>query len=136
MLEQFAEGNRAARHLTTSLGDRGRGRASPRRARARRAVARLGALDAFTRIRLQDALRDIWLDRRTTTLLVTHDVDEAIALGQRAVIVTPRPARIQRTLEIDLPYPRDRGSAQFADYRRAVPVEFGISHAVAMASAR
>ncbi len=68
-----------------------------------------GALDAFTRIRLQDALGAIWTTNRTTALLVTHDIDEAIALSQRVVVMTPRPGRVRRILPIDLPYPRDRG---------------------------
>jgi len=87
-----------------------------------------GALDAFTRIRLQDALQEIWQRSRTTAILVTHDIDEAIALGQRVVIMTPRPGRIRRTLDIDLPYPRDRGDDRFGAYRRDVFIEFGLSH--------
>jgi sulfonate transport system ATP-binding protein len=87
-----------------------------------------GALDAFTRIRLQNALEAIWLARKMTTILVTHDIDEAIALGQRIVILTPRPGRISRILPIDLSYPRDRGSEQFAHYRRELLIAFGLSH--------
>lgn len=87
-----------------------------------------GALDAFTRIRLQNALEAIWLTHKMTTILVTHDIDEAIALGQRVVILTPRPGRISRILTIDLPYPRDRASEQFAHYRRELLIAFGLSH--------
>lgn len=88
-----------------------------------------GALDAFTRMRLQDAFQDIWLAQRTTAILVTHDIEEAIDLGQRVVVMTPRPGCIRRVVEIDLPYPRDRGSDRFAAYRREILSEFDLSHA-------
>jgi ABC-type nitrate/sulfonate/bicarbonate transport system ATPase subunit len=91
------------------------------------AIAR--ALDAFTRIRLQDALQQIWLAHQVTTILVTHDIDEAIALSQRVVVLTPRPGRIARVFEIDLPYPRYRGSEGFATYQRELLAEFGLNHA-------
>ncbi len=76
------------------------------------------ALDAFTRIRLQDELQKIWSTHRITTMLVTHDIDEAIALSQRVLVMTARPGQIANTFTIDLPYPRNRGSEQFAAYRR------------------
>jgi sulfonate transport system ATP-binding protein len=90
-----------------------------------------GALDAFTRMRLQDAFQEIWLANRTTAILVTHDIEEAIDLGQRVVVMTPRPGRIRRVVEIDLPYPRDRGGERFAAYRRAILGEFDLSHVAA-----
>ena len=52
----------------------------------------LGALDAFTRMRMQDEVLRLWEARRTTMLLVTHDIDEAIYMSDRIVIMTPRPA--------------------------------------------
>jgi sulfonate transport system ATP-binding protein len=88
-----------------------------------------GALDAFTRMRLQDAFQEIWLSQRTTAILVTHDIEEAIDLGQRVVVMTPRPGRIRRVVEIDLPYPRDRGSERFTAFRREILAEFDLSHA-------
>ncbi len=90
-----------------------------------------GALDAFTRMRLQDALQEIWLASRTTAILVTHDIEEAIDLGQRVVVMSPRPGRIRRIVEIDLPYPRDRAGERFAAYRREILAEFDLSHAPA-----
>jgi len=90
-----------------------------------------GALDAFTRMRLQDAFQEIWLANRTTAILVTHDIEEAIDLGQRVVVMTPRPGRIRRVVAIDLPYPRDRGAERFAAYRREILAEFDLSHAAA-----
>jgi sulfonate transport system ATP-binding protein len=89
-----------------------------------------GALDAFTRMHLQDAFQEIWLANRTTAILVTHDIEEAIDLGQRVVVMTPRPGRIRRIVEIDLPYPRDRGSERFTAYRREILAEFEASHVV------
>lgn len=86
-----------------------------------------GALDAFTRIRLQDALHDIWAAHHVTALLVTHDIDEAVALAQRVVVLDPRPGRVRRVHEIDLPYPRDRASARFAEHRAALLGDFALS---------
>src|SRR5262249_23193587 len=80
----------------------------------------LGALDAFTRMRMQDEVLDLWQARLTTTLLVTHDIDEAIYMSQRILIMTPRPGRVERTIEVDLPRPRDRGSAEFLDLRSQI----------------
>jgi ABC-type nitrate/sulfonate/bicarbonate transport system ATPase subunit len=87
------------------------------------------ALDAFTRIRLQDALQAIWSTHRTTTLLVTHDIDEAIALCQRVLVMTTRPGHIAHTLSIDLSYPRNRGSEQFAAYRRDLLLALDLNQA-------
>ncbi|MFI0732492.1 ABC transporter ATP-binding protein [Streptomyces sp. NPDC021225] len=86
-----------------------------------------GALDAFTRIRLQDALHDIWAAHHVTAVLVTHDIDEAVALAQRVVVLDPRPGRVRRVHEIDLPYPRDRASARFAEHRSALLGDFALS---------
>jgi ABC-type nitrate/sulfonate/bicarbonate transport system ATPase subunit len=77
----------------------------------------LGALDAFTRMRMQDEVLRLWEARRTTMLLVTHDIDEAIYMSDRIVIMTPRPGRVERTIEIDLARPRQRNSAEFLRLR-------------------
>jgi ABC-type nitrate/sulfonate/bicarbonate transport system ATPase subunit len=58
----------------------------------------LGALDAFTRMRLQDEVLHLWENRRTTMLLVTHDIDEAIYMSDRIIIMTPRPGRIEQII--------------------------------------
>lgn len=76
-----------------------------------------GALDALTRARLQRELRRIWERERTTTLLVTHDVDEALLLGQRVVVMTPRPGRIARIFDLPASLPRDHGDAGFGRLR-------------------
>lgn len=73
----------------------------------------LGALDAFTRMQMQDELYRIWRARRTTVILVTHDIDEAIYLSEQVVILTPRPARVQKIIDIPLGYPRARDHPDF-----------------------
>src|SRR5690242_21677645 len=72
----------------------------------------LGALDAFTRMRMQDEVLRLWQNRGTTMLLVTHDIDEAIYMSDRIVIMTPRPGRIDRIADLPLPRPRDRQDAE------------------------
>jgi sulfonate transport system ATP-binding protein len=79
-----------------------------------------GALDALNRARLQDELQRIWAAEGITMLLVTHDVEEAVYLGDRVVVMAPRPGRITASFEIDVPRPRDRASSVLADYRNAV----------------
>ena len=77
----------------------------------------LGALDAFTRMRMQDEVLRLWQARRTTMLLVTHDIDEAIYMSDRIVIMTPSPGRIERTIPITLARPRQRNSPEFLRLR-------------------
>jgi len=77
----------------------------------------LGALDAFTRMRMQDEVLRLWQARGTTMLLVTHDIDEAIYMSDRIVIMTQRPGKIERTIPVNLARPRDRSSAEFLQLR-------------------
>ena len=78
------------------------------------------ALDAFTRTDLQDHLLDLWADAKPTLILVTHDVDEAIVLADRIMVMCPRPGRIFDEIDVDLPRPRDRQSAAFDFVKRRV----------------
>ncbi len=71
----------------------------------------LGALDAFTRLEVQRLLEGIWIERCFTTVLVTHDVQEAVALADRVVCLAA--GRVASTQEIDLPRPRDRLTSPF-----------------------
>ncbi|MDR1339686.1 MAG: ABC transporter ATP-binding protein [Prevotellaceae bacterium] len=80
----------------------------------------LGALDAFTRIELQNVIREIWRKTATTVVLVTHDVDEAIYLSDRIAVMTPRPGRISEILTVNLPAGRDRDSEDFIGLRRTM----------------
>lgn len=77
----------------------------------------LGALDAFTRMRMQDEVLRLWQARGTTMLLVTHDIDEAIYMSDRIVIMTQRPGRIEQIIPIALPRPRDRSHQDFLRLR-------------------
>jgi sulfonate transport system ATP-binding protein len=78
------------------------------------------ALDAFTRVDLQDGLLDLWADLKPTLVLVTHDVDEAIVLADRILVMRPRPGRVFDEIPADLPRPRDRQSAAFDFVKRRV----------------
>jgi sulfonate transport system ATP-binding protein len=78
------------------------------------------ALDAFTRVDLQDHLLALWSDLKPTLILVTHDVDEAIVLADRILVMRPRPGRVLEEIEDDLPRPRDRQSAAFDFIKRRV----------------
>ncbi len=78
------------------------------------------ALDAFTRVDLQDHLLNLWNEFKPTLVMVTHDVEEAIALADRIVVMRPHPGRVADEIEIDLPRPRDRQSAAFDFAKRRV----------------
>jgi ABC-type nitrate/sulfonate/bicarbonate transport system ATPase subunit len=77
----------------------------------------LGALDAFTRMRMQDEVLRLWEARGTTMVLVTHDIDEAIYMSSRIIIMTPRPGRIEKIIPVELPFPRERNSPEFLQLR-------------------
>jgi sulfonate transport system ATP-binding protein len=78
------------------------------------------ALDAFTRVDLQDHLLDLWADTKPTLIVVTHDVDEAIVLADRVMVMRPRPGRLMDEIITDMPRPRDRNSAAFDFAKRRV----------------
>ncbi len=83
-----------------------------------------GALDALTRAHLQQELHRIWQAEGITMILVTHDVEEALILGDKVVVMEPRPGRIRRIVPVDLPHPRDRASLPFAQLKESVMAEF------------
>ncbi|HBO5238669.1 ABC transporter ATP-binding protein [Pseudomonas aeruginosa] len=78
------------------------------------------ALDALTRQQLQEELLAIRRRTRITTLLVTHDVEEALYLADRVVVMKPRPGRIRRVVEVGLAHPRERGGFDFLRQREAL----------------
>jgi ABC-type nitrate/sulfonate/bicarbonate transport system ATPase subunit len=80
----------------------------------------LGALDAFTRMRMQDEVLGLWRARGTTMLIVTHDIDEAIYMSDRIVIMTPRPGRIDRMIDVRLERPRQRNDPRFLGLRAEI----------------
>ena len=77
----------------------------------------LGALDAFTRMRMQDEILNIWAEKKQLALMVTHDVDEAIYMGTRVLVMDANPGRIVADIKIDEAFPRDRSSDEFIKYR-------------------
>ena len=77
----------------------------------------LGALDAFTRMNMQDEILKIWHEKKQLAVMVTHDVDEAIYMGTRVLVMDAHPGRVIADIPIDLPFPRDRGSREFVEYR-------------------
>ncbi|MGZ3236601.1 MAG: ABC transporter ATP-binding protein [Burkholderiaceae bacterium] len=84
-----------------------------------------GALDAITRAHLQQELQRIWEQEGITMILVTHDVEEAVYLGDRVVVMLPRPGRIKRIVDVPLTRPRDRTAQDFAAIKEDVLSEFG-----------
>jgi sulfonate transport system ATP-binding protein len=79
-----------------------------------------GALDALTRAKMQIELQQIWAHERITMVLVTHDVDEAVFLGDRVVVLAPRPGRISRIFEVGAKRPRLRTDEDLIHIRNEV----------------
>jgi NitT/TauT family transport system ATP-binding protein len=82
-----------------------------------------GALDALTRVQLQDQLLGTWSRERRTVMFITHDVDEAVYLANRVIVMAARPGRLYEIIPVDLPYPRTeeiRLSPEFAVIRNRV----------------
>lgn len=82
------------------------------------------ALDAFTRMSMQKELLRIWEKEKKTMILVTHDIDEAIFLSDRIIVLSERPSTIQKIIEVKSERPRDRSSYDFMEIRRQVMCEF------------
>ena len=83
----------------------------------------LGKLDAMTRELIRADLQALWMQKRPTVVFVTHSIEEAVQLSNRVCVITPRPGRIERILQIDLPWPRDlavKNSAEFTVYVREI----------------
>ena len=80
----------------------------------------LGALDSFTRMNMQDEILNVWKENKQLVVMVTHDVDEAIYMGTKVVVLDPNPGRIKAEIPIDLEYPRNRSSAKFVEYRNQI----------------
>ena len=91
-----------------------------------------GALDAQTRLSMQQLLLDVWQTLKTTVLFVTHDIDEAILLADRVCVMTARPGRITRDIPITLRRPRsidDLTSADFTQFKAMIMAEMRGAHA-------
>lgn len=87
-----------------------------------------GALDALTRMQMQDLLVAACRSAAPTVVMVTHDVDEALYLADRIVIMGPRPARVVEVVHVPLARPRDRGSIVLAELRTHILAHFGFAH--------
>ncbi len=79
-----------------------------------------GALDALTKIQLQQTVRRIHNESHQTTIMVTHDIEEAVYLADKIVIFTNRPGSIRKIINVDLPEDRDRNSLEFVNVRKKV----------------
>lgn len=82
------------------------------------------AIDALTRSMLQDELVKLWKELGITVFFITHNIEEAIFLGQRVVIMSAHPGRIKHVVNVDLDYPRHRDSAQFGTYYSQISEAF------------
>lgn len=80
----------------------------------------LGALDAFTRMNMQDEILAMWKDTQQLVIMVTHDVDEAIYMGTKVIVMDANPGRISKEILINLEFPRNRSSALFVEYRNQI----------------
>jgi NitT/TauT family transport system ATP-binding protein len=89
-----------------------------------------GALDSITRLEMRRELLRIWQAEQKTILFVTHDIEESVQLADRVVVLSARPARIRRIVEVDLPHPRDLSSRRYLELRDGIFEEIGLAHKV------
>jgi ABC-type nitrate/sulfonate/bicarbonate transport system ATPase subunit len=89
-----------------------------------------GALDSITRLIMRSELLRIWEAERKTIMFVTHDIEEAVQLADRVVVMSARPARIQSIVEIDIPHPRDISSRRYLELRDGIFEQIGLAHKV------
>jgi ABC-type nitrate/sulfonate/bicarbonate transport system ATPase subunit len=89
-----------------------------------------GALDSITRLQMRSELLRIWQAERKTVLFVTHDIEESVQLADRVVVMSARPGRIQRVVDIDIPHPRDLSSRRYIELRDLIFGEIGLAHQV------
>ncbi len=79
-----------------------------------------GALDALTKIELQQEIVRIWQNQKTTMIMVTHDIEEAVYLADRIVVMSSRPGTVKDVVQVELARNRDRGSSDFARYKKRI----------------
>lgn len=89
-----------------------------------------GALDSITRLTMRHELLRIWEAERKTIVFVTHDIDEAVQLADRVVVMSARPATIQQIVTIDIPHPRDISSAHYLELRDGIFAQIGLAHRI------
>lgn len=83
-----------------------------------------GALDAMTRMNMQDEISNIWSKKKKTIIFVTHDIEEAVFLSDRIVIMTPGPGKVKSIINVPMGRKRDRTSEEFLKIRDKVFIEF------------
>ena len=89
-----------------------------------------GALDSITRLVMRSELLRIWEAERKTIIFVTHDIDEAVQLSDRVIVLSARPAKIQTIVDIDMPHPRDISSPRYLELRDGILDAIGLAHKV------
>jgi len=89
-----------------------------------------GALDSITRLQMRSELLRIWEAEKKTILFVTHDIEESVQLADRVVVMSARPARIRRIVEIDIAHPRDLSSPRYIELRDSIFAEIGLAHRI------
>ncbi len=89
-----------------------------------------GALDSITRLIMRGELLRIWEAEKKTIIFVTHDIEEAVQLADRVVVMSARPAKIQQIVEIDIPHPRDISSPRYLELRDGIFEQIGLAHKV------
>lgn len=89
-----------------------------------------GALDSITRLIMRGELLRIWETERKTIIFVTHDIDEAVQLADRVVVMSARPASIQQIVNIDIAHPRDISSPRYLELRDGIFQQIGLAHKV------
>ena len=89
-----------------------------------------GALDSITRLIMRGELLRIWEAEKKTIIFVTHDIEEAVQLADRVVVMSARPARIQQIVEIDIPHPRDISSSRYLELRDGIFQQIGLAHKI------
>jgi ABC-type nitrate/sulfonate/bicarbonate transport system ATPase subunit len=89
-----------------------------------------GALDSVTRLIMRGELLRIWQTERRTIIFVTHDIDEAVQLADRVVVLSSRPAKIQDILTIDIAHPRNISSARYLEHRDDLLRKIGLAYTV------
>jgi len=87
-----------------------------------------GALDFITRMTMRTELLRIWTQERKTVLFVTHDIDEAVQLADRVLVMSARPARVRGIFEIAIPHARDVNAPEYLDVRTRIMDELGVAH--------
>jgi NitT/TauT family transport system ATP-binding protein len=89
-----------------------------------------GALDSITRLQMRRELLRIWQAEKKTILFVTHDIEESVQLADRVVVMSQRPAHIQRVIDVDIPHPRDLSAPRYLELRDQLFAEIGLAHQV------